>query len=74
MNGGKLVPNNKLEYKVFEYGNFPLLQKNKPRGGVYRMSLPSEGDWTGAETRLDEIRKRDDIEDDVLNMLKKKYK
>jgi len=38
------------------------------------MSLPSEGDWTGAETRLDEIRKRDDIEDDVLNMLKKKYK
>jgi hypothetical protein len=32
-NGGKLVLTDKKEYKVYEFGNLPLLDTGKPRGG-----------------------------------------
>lgn len=44
--GLKLIPNEKLEYKVFEFGNYPTLSNGKPRGGVLRLMLPADADWT----------------------------
>lgn len=48
-NGGKLVMTDKKEYKVFEFGNYPLLDTGKPRGGQFRLFLPCDADWTGKE-------------------------
>lgn len=45
--GSPPYPNEKGEYKVYEFGNLPLLNDGKPKAGVFRMMLPSEPDWTG---------------------------
>ena len=45
--GSPPYPNEKGEYKVYEFGNLPLLSDGKPKAGVFRMMLPSEADWTG---------------------------
>ena len=71
-NGGKLLPNEKDEYKVCEFGNFPILKTGKPRAGVFRLMLPSEADWTGLESRTQDKAER--VHDDVLAILHKKPK
>jgi hypothetical protein len=38
---------NRFEYKVFEYGNYPLRNDGKPQTGQFRMMLPCDADWTG---------------------------
>ena len=53
----KLEPNEKLEYKPFEFANFPLLQNGKPKGGTFRLRLPSEADWKPAKKKLTEEEK-----------------
>ena len=47
--GGKLVMTDHKEYKVFEFGNYPLLDTGKPRGGQYRLFLPCDADWIGKD-------------------------
>jgi hypothetical protein len=61
-NGGKLLYNEKGSMKVFEYGNFPVLETGKPRGGQYRMMLPCDADWTGRDKDQDalEAKKMDE--------------
>jgi hypothetical protein len=46
--GGKLIPT-KVGYRVYEYGNFPLRSDGKPKGGIYRMVLPADADWSKRE-------------------------
>ena len=54
LEGGPLEQNDKLEYKVFEFGNFPMRLNKKddwvPKAGCYRLMLPAEADWTRKET------------------------
>jgi hypothetical protein len=60
--GGKLLINEKQEHKVFEFGNFPVLDTGKPRGGQYRMKLCADADWTGRDKDVDpEEKKNDDL-------------
>ena len=40
-----LQKNKKGEYKVAEFGNFPLNNEGKPKMGVWRMMLPCDADW-----------------------------
>ena len=42
---GALVPNEKDEYKPFEFGNYPLIN-GKPPSGAFRLLLPAEADWS----------------------------
>jgi hypothetical protein len=56
--------NEKREHKVFEFGNFPVLETGKPRGGVYRMKLPADADWTGRDKDVpdpEEKKKNEDL-------------
>jgi hypothetical protein len=57
--------NENQEYKVFEFGNFPVLNTGKPKAGVYRMKLPADADWTGRDKDVDpeEKKKNDDLKD-----------
>ena len=41
-----LQKNKKGEYKVSEFGNYPLNSEGKPKMGVWRMMLPCDADWT----------------------------
>ena len=52
---GALVPNEKLEYKPFEFGNYPLIN-GKPPSGAYRLLLPSEADWSEKKANTDETK------------------
>lgn len=52
--GAVLKANEKGEYKVFEYGNFPLLfidGQLRPRNYQFRLKLPPDYDWTGREDK-----------------------
>ena len=60
--GLKLQQNAKLEYKVFEYGNYPTLRNGKPRGGMLRLMLPADADWNV------NIRTRELNEEDLDNV------
>ena len=60
----KLEANVKGEYKVSEFGNYPLMSNGKPRGGLYRMSLPAEADWEKPK-----LEKKNEDGDDVLKAL-----
>ena len=50
MSGGPLLPNQKLEYRPYEFGNFPLRQdvhgNHKPKSNCYRLMLPENADWS----------------------------
>lgn len=48
-NGGKLTKTEQANFKVYEFGNYPLLDTGKPRGGQYRLFLPCDADWEGKE-------------------------
>ena len=58
MAGGPLGMNEKFEYNVYEFGNFPMRQDPQgqwiPKHGKLRMMLPSDADWTGKKPELDE--------------------
>ena len=41
-----LVHNAKLEYRPYEFGNYPLREGGKPQAGQWRLMLPSDADWT----------------------------
>jgi len=41
-----LVHNAKLEYRPYEFGNYPLNEGGKPQAGQWRLMLPSDADWT----------------------------
>ena len=66
-NGGKLKTNDRQEYKVYEYGNFPIKKINvpgqgikaMPRAGMYRLMLPADADWTERKKEVDEENKDD---------------
>ena len=76
LEGGPMEPNDKLEYKVYEFGNFPMRQNKKdewvPKSGVYKLMLPSEADWTRKETeeerkeRLEEKAERERLKKERL--------
>ena len=68
LNYGKLIPNEGLAYKPFEWGNFPMTKNGKPRGNTFKMRLPCDADWAGVESR---VVKDDgeDKEDDILKFL-----
>lgn len=47
-NEGKLKTNDKLEHKVYQYGNYPIQGKTaKPKNGQWRLKMPPNADWTG---------------------------
>lgn len=48
----------KGEYRVYEFGNLPLLSDGKPKAGVFRMMLPSEADWTGFPLEKEEVENK----------------
>lgn len=48
-NGGKLLMTANQSYHVAEYGNFPVLDTGKPKGGTYRLFLPADADWNARE-------------------------
>ena len=52
-----LKKNKKGEYKVFEFGNYPLTNESKPKNGIWRMMLPCDADWEIAKP--DEEEKAD---------------
>lgn len=56
--GLKLQQNAKLEYKVFEYGNYPTLRNGKPRAGMLRLMLPADADWN-VNIRTSELNEED---------------
>ena len=62
-NGGKLVKTDQANYKVYEFGNFPLLDTGKPRGGQYRMFLPCDADWEGKDDEVVKEGKKDEKEE-----------
>ena len=43
------IINNKLQYKVYQFGNYPLLKDGSPKSGVWRIKLPADADWTGKD-------------------------
>lgn len=58
--GDFLVPNDKQEYKIFEYGNFPYIEmkiakdedaQKRPKNGIFRLKLPCDADWTNREDK-----------------------
>ncbi len=53
----KLRLTEKCEYKVFEFGNYPLRNDGKPLTGQFRMMLPCDADWAGFPKEEDD-RKR----------------
>ena len=57
----KLLKNEKGQYKVNEFGNYPLLRGDKWPGGILRMSLPCDADW---EIRPKPVKKDSDDEDE----------
>ena len=61
--------NEKFEYNVYEFGNYPMRQNNQgawiPKHGVLRMMMPAEADWKGKKPELD---------DDELDRLKRMKK
>lgn len=62
MEGLELKHNEKKEYKVFEFGNYPLIEVEpsnfKPKNGVFRMMLPADADWTGKDAIVEgEVKK-----------------
>lgn len=57
----QLEPNVQGAYKVYEFGNYPLLRDGKPRGGQFRLRLPAEADWDKAREE-----KKEEEKDDVL--------
>ena len=65
----KLEPDVRGAYKVYEFGNYPLLRDGKPRGGQFRLRLPAEADWGKAREE-----KKEEEPDDVLKLLGKKKK
>ena len=46
---GKLELTDKSCYKVYEFGNLPLLSNDRPKGHHWRMFLPADADWSGFE-------------------------
>lgn len=44
----KLRHNERMEYKPYEWGNKPYRADGKPKGGVWRLMLPPDVDWTHA--------------------------
>ena len=64
MAGGPLLRNERLQYQVHEFENFPCRQgpggEWKPKAGVFRMMLPSEADWNARKNKdqLDEEQKK----------------
>ena len=46
-NEGKLKMNDNKEFKVYQYGNFPVMTNAKPKNTAWRLKLPPEADWTG---------------------------
>ena len=62
LEGLELKHNEKLEYKVYEYGNYPMIEIEpntyRPKNGVFRMMLPSDADWTGKDVVVEgEVKK-----------------
>ena len=41
-----LEHNAKFEYRPYEFGNYPLRDDGRPRGGTWRLSLPADADWS----------------------------
>lgn len=39
--------NDNFEYKVYQYGNYPVMTNAKPKNTTWRIKLPAEADWTG---------------------------
>ena len=63
-NGGKLLMTENKSYHVAEFGNFPILNTGKPRGGTYRMVLPAEAEWSIRDKEIDPAdpnKKNDDL-------------
>ena len=57
LEGLELKMNEKKEYKVYEFGNYPLIEVEpnnyKPKNGIFRMMLPADADWTGKDLNQD---------------------
>ena len=48
---------------MYEFGNFPLLDTGKPRGGQFRLFLPCDADWEGKEDEAAKDAKKDEKEE-----------
>lgn len=44
--GLKLIPNEKMQFRVSEFGNYPTLANGKPRSDTVRFMLPADADWS----------------------------
>jgi hypothetical protein len=71
MEGAKLEMTYKKEYKVYDFGNYPLLGDGKPRAGQFRLMLPCDADWGGKEDNLPPETKKDGEKEDKKKKGKK---
>lgn len=39
--------NDNHEYKVYQFGNYPVMKNAKPKNTTWRLKLPADADWTG---------------------------
>ena len=75
--GAELLRNEKFEYKVFEFGNYPMKFEDnvpKPKGGQFRLMLPAEADWTGHDAPEIEQEKRERILKQEARLIEKERK
>ena len=55
-NEGRAAVNDNLEYKIYQFGNYPTIRVPDPKTGTinikgknhsWRLKMPAEADWTG---------------------------